>query len=43
MVRTSSRFAMTNDEREDHKKTIKEGLKRERSKSEDADSKLGEP
>ena len=43
MVRNSSRFTMTDDEREDHKKTIKERLKREKSKSEDADSKLGEP
>ena len=43
MVRTSSRFTMTDDEREDQKKTIKEKLKREKSKSEDADSKLGEP
>ena len=43
MVRTSSRFTMTDDEREDHKKTIKERLKREKSKTEDADSKLVEP
>ena len=43
MVRTSSRFTMTDDKREDHKKAIKERLKREKIKSEDADSKLGEP
>ena len=43
MVKTSSRLTMTDGEREDQKKVIKEKLRREKSKSEDADSKLGEP
>ena len=43
MVRTSSRLTITDGEKEDHKKAIKEKLRREKSKSEDADSKLGEP
>ena len=43
-MKTSSRFMMTEEEREDQKQRIKEGLKGEKSnKSEDSDSKLGEP
>ena len=43
MVRTSSRLTMTDCEREYQKKVIKERLSREKSKAEDAASRLGEP
>ena len=43
MVRTSSRLTMTDNEREEQKKVIKQRLSREKRKAEDADSRLGEP
>ena len=43
MVRTTSRLPMTDSEREEQKKIIKEGLSREKSNAKDADSSLGEP
>ena len=43
MVKTASRLAMTDSEREEQKKMIKKRLSREESKAEDADSRLGEP